>query len=190
MPTYTQLAVDTFNRANENPINPSNWTTRATFHDLQVLSNLCKSSANNSDAGAFYTGVVFPNDQYVEATVSQLTNNGTLNVMGRSNNDATVGYTVGVAVVTAIGNPDCVIELSRNSDSAVLGSFTGVVNINDTVRLEMLGQSLAVKLNGVVIMTTSDSNNYSGAPGLALSVTDLNTDASCSHFAAGLISAL
>lgn len=190
MPTYTQLAVDTFNRADENPINPANWATFAPLSDLQVLSNLCKASQVSQNSGALYTGVVFPDDQYAEAMISQLTSDGELSILVRANHDLTSGYLLGINAPTSLGSSDCDIELYRANENEEFALFTGVLNINDTIRLEALGKSIAVKLNGVVIISVCDSFASSGAPGLAISDSVTIDDASFCHFAAGEISAL
>jgi hypothetical protein len=51
MPTYTQLAVDTFHRANENPITPANWTTPgialAAYEDLSTDASFSHFAAGS-----------------------------------------------------------------------------------------------------------------------------------------------
>src|SRR5665213_4094460 len=78
---FTQLASDNFT-PDANPLNPSNWTTATDgYTNLQALSGFCVQTASGGSAD-LYTGVVFPNDQYAQATLSLLTgtDNATIGV--------------------------------------------------------------------------------------------------------------
>jgi hypothetical protein len=72
--SFTQLASDNFQRADENPLSQGgNWSASSFtsfFVPSQVLSNLAASTSNAHPSCSLYTGVVFPNDQYAEITVA------------------------------------------------------------------------------------------------------------------------
>src|SRR5882672_2626794 len=68
----TQLASDSFNRANENPLNATNWTN-VSGHPLQVATNLATLVDDNFSAST-YTGVSWSgiDDQYAQITLVTL----------------------------------------------------------------------------------------------------------------------
>jgi hypothetical protein len=72
---FTQLAVDNFTRANENPLASPPWSTITGFNALQVVSNACEPTASGSESGEEYTNVTLPAAQYVSATLGAMANN-------------------------------------------------------------------------------------------------------------------
>lgn len=79
---YTELFHDNFNRPNENPLDPPNWTERpATQSDpdvLQLLNGVCCSTivgSNGGDGTAQYNPAL-PNDQYAECIIASMDSTG------------------------------------------------------------------------------------------------------------------
>src|SRR5258706_1123262 len=64
---------DSFRRANENPLNPTNWTTLTGLSDLQILNNECEPSGGSSAVGAAFCTTSFPSDQWAEIKINHLT---------------------------------------------------------------------------------------------------------------------
>ena len=75
-----QLVQDDFIRANENPLANGNWTTTNSCSALQIVSNLCESSALAVNCNGYWTGAGavsadgnWPKDHYSEMTVGPFT---------------------------------------------------------------------------------------------------------------------
>src|SRR6266481_7700205 len=88
----TQLASDSFQRANESPLIHPPWSTD-TFGagGLQIISHLAQGTATFTDCTEIYTGQVLPNDQYASATLGAT-------IAGNAN------LVLGVRIVD-VGNP-------------------------------------------------------------------------------------
>src|ERR1700720_2694407 len=72
MANGTQLVLDNFTRANENPLsNGGTWTTISGLSALQIVSNVCEPTVLATNCGALWTGgQSWANDQYVEVTLN------------------------------------------------------------------------------------------------------------------------
>lgn len=74
---FTQLASDNFQRANEDPLNPAVWTPAdnvgGPLSNLQIISDRCTGTGSGPFEGSeFYTGVVFPQNQYISLTIGSM----------------------------------------------------------------------------------------------------------------------
>jgi len=190
MTTYTQLAVDNFQRANENPINPAHWTTGTGFVALAVVSNLCESPDSITfakDAFAYYSGASFPADQYGEITLYNVAATSFVYVVCRTNALAT-GYSASIS--GPLGNPAGQIDLICENTQVTLGTWIGTLNVGDVVRVECVGTAISIKLNGTVIISATDANAVSGSVGVNLSPFGVIGDAVISLFAGGSISSV
>ena len=185
---YTQLAVDNFQRPNENPITPANWTTVSGAVALAVVSHLCESPdaiTFSADGQAFYSGVSFPPDQYAEITLASLTPPSFVYTIARTNIGGTTGYSASCS--GPFGDAAGQIDLINETTQVTLGTRIGVLNIGDIVRLECIGTSISVKLNGSTIISAVDATEVSGLIGVNISPFSAVGDAAISHFAAGYI---
>jgi len=150
------LATDDFNRGSLG----SNWTTPSGFSSLAIASNQVVSSTASAQNAGYYNAVSLPADQWVQATVVAGGNYGGLSLRHQT------------------GSPNsfyaCFIALSETTIQRVVGgSYTGIATAatvnpvaGDVVRFEVVGNRLAVIVNGVekatVIDTTLTAGGYGG----------------------------
>lgn len=70
------LATDDFNRANETPI-AGNWSSAGgTFSSLQLSSNALTHDTASVDGASYYSAIAWPDSQYAEIQLTNLTNDG------------------------------------------------------------------------------------------------------------------
>ncbi len=190
MTTYTQLIVDDFQRPNEDPVNPAIWTTVPTAGALNIVSHILQEDAAGlavaADGWAYISGVVIPNNQYVELTLAELTSNGLLYPYARlTPSNLLSGYAVECSATAGLGSPGGLLRLF--SGTILLGTFAATLNVGDIVRLECLGNSISTKLNGTIVISATDSAWPTGKVATNLSPFVAVTDAGISRFAAGSI---
>ena len=170
------VASDNFNRANENPLNPANWTTDPTlnFKPLQVVGNLCEPVGPFvNGAGEIFTGVSFPPDQFSQVTVVTAANsNDEVGLVVRS--DATMAHCYFLGVIGPLGVGTAEIDLQvfdgdpNNAESSPFILTGRTVHSGDIFKLQVVGQVISAYQNGVLIASFVDANIVSGAPGLFL----------------------
>lgn len=164
--TLTPLATDTFHRANEEPLNPANWTVNTGGSgDLAVVSNACLGQTSTGGGLEFYTAVSAPANQYASLTVGTfLANSGVNNselalIIRSSTLDFTSGY-----ILTLTGNGDGTsdIVLSIQGGSSI-GTVTGItVNVGDVMTAVAVGSTIAVLYNNVSVISVADTTFVSG----------------------------
>src|ERR1700722_4923408 len=149
---YTPLFTDTFHRADEEPLNPADWTNNADgFDDLAVVSDLCVD-AENSFGGWEFANQTLPNDQYAEATIESF---------DQVSGDVQVYLRLDIPIANAYEFVDVsggTVSL-ENSDGDTLASPPvpgGTVNPGDVIHIEAIGQTVNVLYNGVQILTAVD----------------------------------
>jgi len=187
-PTSTQLAVDTFTRANEDPLNIANWTTVPLLTALQILSDLCVPSVgSNIECAEYYSGVSLPADQYAEITVPFVAvAEPPLIVFARST--FTLGSVAGYEVVIEQPSSGVYITslvLVAAGTETILASYDGVINPGDVIRLACTGDAIFVQKNGITIMSVVDTTAASGAAGVDLESNGSVTAVGISRFACG-----
>jgi hypothetical protein len=197
--THTQLALDTFNRANENPLDSTRWSPLApsgSFPNLQIVSDTCEPTvllAGEPQGAENYTGITWPNDQYAEVTVltktTNISNSGEFDLILRS--DSTQDNCYDFAFIDrANGTADVLILVIVGGNSTALFENSALpFSIGDVFRAEALGSKLSFYQNGVLIGSVTDTTFASGIAGLYLAGTTLNSDIRVSNFSGGLVSA-
>lgn len=183
----SQVQSDSFVRANENPLNATNWTTPTGGQALKIVGNLVQpTGANSTWSQEFFTNATWPNDQYSEIVVqtASATNSGVAALV----RGATGALTYYHADVLGPLGASAAVRLFRR----VAGTFTQIgsnvvmtVNSGDKLRLEVVGTTLTVKINGNVIISQTDANIASGSPGLALQPIAVASDAQAGAWAGG-----
>jgi hypothetical protein len=166
-PVFTTLFSDNFQRANENPLNPTNWTTLTGLGALQILNNVCVPTVVGTD-GALCT-VSLPPDQWSEFKVNTLpSNQGTVAAFVRANLGLTAGYLLTVAGPAGVASATITLQ-SLGTGGMILGNFANAnVNIGDVFRLVAQGSTISVLQNGSQIIVATDSTFASGSAGLRL----------------------
>jgi len=188
---FTQLASDNFTRANEEPLNPANWTISPELGlDLAVLNDVCVvgSDATGSE---IYTGIVSPADQYCAATIHAFDNinapglNGAVLLRLRIDPTGMIFWSIslqgngdGTTGLVAINEPDETVFAT-----ATLGS----VQPGDILLAAIVGNLLVVTYNGVQVVSldTSADPIASGKTALRIAANSGQSLTSVSLFVTG-----
>lgn len=158
----TQLASDSFTRANENPI-VGNWSSGpGAWDDCQLLSNAFLGALGSGDCAAYYTGVSWPNDQYSEGKITTFTNDdGGPLVRGQAG--AKSGYILDLGQGSGLGQ---LYAVSAGTFTPIGASFAIVVTSTDIWRIEAQGTTIRALKNGVSQASVTDATWGSGSAGL------------------------
>lgn len=189
-----QLAIDTFARANENPLSGGGvWTpvpvsVPNNIAGLpQLLTNKVQGTAFPGYHFAYINALVWPNDQYAEITVS-LTNGEYVfpGVRMQNNGDGYYGLAITNTGVSTIYIQRKVGAIATN----ILGpiSITTIIP-GDLIRIEALGGIFTLKINNVAVGSIFDTTFASGSAGCGVYVTTTIANATISKFTAGSLQA-
>lgn len=180
-----ELAADDFNRANGTL--GSDWqdvNVNGFNNYFQIDSNRVVPDNSGDDQAAYNTTVAFPDDQYAEAVVTGLANDGGANSgfgVGLRMSGAAAS---GVASLTGYrimvsNNLDAVITVDEFSGGSYLGQLaswnTGPWVDGDILKATIVGSLISVYKNGSLVGTVIDSSISSGSAGIIYS-------SSCSGF--------
>ncbi len=184
-----QLAsYDFTTKPDANP-QPAPWEASGTGGaGLQNLSNVCIATAINGSTicEEHWDGIVFPNDQYSEITI--LSNMGTAAVGVRHGDTFDSGY-----FYNSDDNGDGTQEnyIQRIESDGSLTILSDMVRSpeapGDVLRLEVVGTLLTGFLNGVAIVSVTDSTYIAGQCSVDIYVPNALTDVQISSFRAGSI---
>lgn len=188
IPTYpivTTLFIDNFTRANENPLNPANYTSLGSLplglKNLQVLSDQCVGTQAGALSIEYYSGASISADQFSQIMIGENIGSGNSYVaMVRFRN--LVGQWAYIATATSTG-----IALSTLGGDA-LGAWIGTVPPNSVMRLAITGFTLTVTLNQVVVLVVADGAHpllSFGFPGFGVESPTAIGDASITNFQCG-----
>lgn len=159
------LASDSFNRADANPISGSWSTIGGASNPMQIVTNQARGSvAANAFNASYWNGLSWPDDQYSTALiVASLA--GTFPGIGvRMSASAQTGY-FGYAEALGAGST---LYIQRRVAGVLVNLTTGVftVNANDRLQLDVRGNLLILRLNGVQKLQTTDNNILAGSAGI------------------------
>jgi hypothetical protein len=152
---YTQLAEDLFQRPDENPLDPTQWTPDTVGGDpLAIVSHLCTCPVDGDFGDEQYTGVVFPDNQYAEITLGSAgpfeADTGYLLFL---QSDLELGNSASLAL-DSDGTNTVLIVNDVNGD-IVINTTVPTPQIGDVLRGELFGLNLTVKYNGAVVGTAT-----------------------------------
>jgi hypothetical protein len=184
---FTTLASDTFVRANENPLNPSNWTVDGSpippyDPPLQVLNDKCVMSdatiiANfagpyAADGIDTFTGISWPNNQWAEVQLDALgfgsQDQSLMAIIFRSDVPVDHGYLLRVGS-NGDGTANLVLSYfsSGGLSNAILVQLPAVpFSAGDKFRCVAAAQGLYVLRNSIILANVQDLNILSGTVGL------------------------
>lgn len=182
-----QQVQDSFSRPNENPLNSAVWSVPDSKNAFQLVSNRCV--LNNplaTPSAGLYTGISWPNDQYVEVTIAQALANTELDVILRcdspESNFYEFGWTSnGTQLSPFIAKVVAGVKTVLWTGSAI--SFTA----GDVFRATAFGIDLAFYQNGTLLKALEDSSVLFGTAGFQMSATGSTTDIQASNFAGGQV---
>lgn len=153
---FTPAFVDLFQRANENPLDPTHYT--AMFGAFEVLSHACVAAdpQNGANPGTAYYAGALSNDCYILAIVGHAGVTSSLGMNIRSDAEAAVGVSLDIVsdfngtttneVITFSDNQDPFTAIGGSPDTFTLGLKTG-----DAIRLWVIGNVYGFDVNGITI---------------------------------------
>jgi hypothetical protein len=187
-PAQSALAVDTFTRANENPLNPANWTLSASSgHGLKIIGNTCQASVAGAIlCGELYTGIVWPNDQWGQVTASVLSTSESQPLVLFLRGTPGVLNTAYAMILSTSGSISTIgmIKVVGAVSTALAPAVPVVFSNGDIFKFTVVGSQLTAYQNGVAVLAASDSSIASGSPGLSIKANPL-TDVQLINFSAG-----
>jgi hypothetical protein len=155
------------------PTYDANWVNAPLSN---LWNNLVISTPNGgvvagvSFCAAYRTGQTWTNDQFAQATIVALPSTLEMLVgvrmLGDGSNNPSSGYFVGPNDNIS-GNAYRVFSVAGGLNTPLATSST-VAAVNDVVNLQVVGTTITVRVNGVLIsdLTCTDSNHTTGNPGL------------------------
>jgi hypothetical protein len=152
-----QLAIDTFQRANENPLSGGgNWTNLG--NNFQLLNKQASPTVLGSFSDATYSGVSWSANQYNEAVLgAQSGTTPQMDLIVRYNGSVDYDLLWQLAAGTSQ-------TVTLNAAGSPIGTFTATPRLLDVWRLEANGTTINVYQNGTKMLTRTSSAVASGNP--------------------------
>ncbi len=189
--TYTPVVIDTFQRADENPLNPMNWHVPSGAFACQIVSDFCEGTVPGGDSISMWTGLGTwtKGAQYEKIKIHSMAEGSTFDLFILSDAELSVvtldsyfTYSAGILTLTIYdikGNP--------------LASSVTTPFVADAEAISQYFQgTLNVYYNGALIQTVSGLgalfDNVQGLPGFDLGTNGAITDVEINYFEAGNIS--
>lgn len=148
----TTRVTEDFNRANGGL--GANWTTTTGANALAIDTNQVKAGTGASDCWQFYSGVTWANDQWAQLTITALNagafDGGPVVRMSAAFN--------GYQAQSHDGTHLYVYKVTGGS-FVELTSVIYTPTVNDVIYLEIQGNTLIVKINGVTQITITDNTS-------------------------------
>ncbi len=170
-----QLAIDMFNRADENPLaGGTNWgvlTGTGEFGALKLASGLVQPISTSTWGLEVYKGIVWPNDQYAECILNANTGTTRFNLLQIRAAAGATGqnnYVILCANANLGVSQQMNIQKNVNGAGTSLSTFTATPRVFDVWRLEAKGTTLNAYQNGVLVSTVVDATFASGQPGMQM----------------------
>ena len=162
------VARDNFTRANSGSLG-ANWTSNSgafTAGTYTISGNAAFSTGNGQQAASFWSANSFANNQYSEIVLSGSAL-GTTNHGGGPIVRATAGdnyYRLYVNLQNIASNIGLIKVVG--GVSTALASATRTMALGDQIRMEIIGSTLNGYVNGVLVLTATDTSFSSGSPGI------------------------
>lgn len=184
------LVRDNFNRANENPLTVSKWTTPTAQVAWKLVSLLAvPTSVITTDNGAFDAQVAaanWPADQYAQANLTVTSTGGGAQGVGLKLRQSTSAQTYYRLVADHAATNNVIVQkFVAGTLTTVIAAFTKAWADGALWRFEILGSTLRIFLNNLQIGQGTDATITSGVPGIELSTNV--TSASLGNFEAGRV---
>jgi len=148
------LASDTFARADGSP--GVNWT-QVGGSVYAINTNRIECTTGNGPMA--YTAIAWPNDQFSEAAIQNITSNQEFSVGVRLSSTVDTGY-----YLYQFGT-QWRMRRSLAGVHADIWTGNGTYVVGDIIRIEVQGTTVTFKRNGAVIASVTDPNIASGSAG-------------------------
>ena len=180
MSRLTPNTSDSFNRANENPLNPTNWSATlpigggpSDYAALQVVNDTCEGTVNSQISAELFTPST-PNDQYTQVTIATMSSDSSVLLLLRYANNNYYRLDLNGSDFSDFfikAQISSVTAGVKTTLASIINTFTwnGLINVNDVWVFAAAGTGLYVFVNGVTVWDVTDSTYSSGITGLGLS---------------------
>lgn len=157
------VGPDTFTVADGTELHAYNASWTQIRSDVaEIVSNAVVLRAGGSEGAYKWDGDTFTADGYVQAKIVNASNYGGISF--RTTGTSNANYN-GYLALTDGGAID--LQIVTNGTRAGIQGGMGSIANGDTLKLEVVGSSLKVYVNGVQVGTTSTDSTYSsGQPGM------------------------
>lgn len=150
---------ETFSNNNGTALTTHNSSWTLLNGNFAINTNAVYSNTAVTDTMAAWNATAFSNDQYAEITVTVIASSSYIGVAVRTQDGSHSGYGVYCNSVE--------LKLIEWNTGTPTTHYTGIAcAANDLLRLESVGSTIVLKLNGYTIAVVSDSTYNSGKPGL------------------------
>jgi hypothetical protein len=184
-----QLALDTFLRPNENPLDATRWTLIPGYGSLQIVSERCEGTDPVDGSAELYTGIAWPNNQYAETYIQASVSGAEFDLLLRTNGDLSEYYDFGF-VDNGNGTADVYIIVAAASipgSGNILFENTALpFSYGDKFTAIIVGGQLIFMQNGTPFLEAYDYTIASGGVALFLLGVTSNADIQVGPFAGGL----
>lgn len=187
--TYTELALDTFQRPNEIPLNPANWGyVPGVFWTgpLTLVNDTCECDPTSGYGFGTWIGTPIPSDQWMEVTLGET--EGWVDATIRS--DALGNcYYFEVGVNGYYGSTWALARFHANNLSSDLLASGGpyVPAPGDKIRLEAIGPQITAIIKGVIVAQVINSELPTGTIALGIGKYSIPSDTFATLFKGGSI---
>lgn len=163
---FQTTAVDDFNRANNTQITTGGGALFEVSGDWSILSNQLRHVGAVSEGVALASQASLIKDGFVEVDFQAISAAGSFGILARWEENVKSGYE---ARVTYDGTTDYDFKIVRwdlGSSIELFVNSNEPLSSGDTVRFELSGSTLLMKINGVTKITVSDPVHTIGHLGL------------------------
>jgi hypothetical protein len=164
-------ASDAFTRADTLNDLGANWTAQDVTYRLGILTNRAYSTQFVNWSANFWSADAFSNDQYSQIVIVDDSVAGILVTVRASGTSVAAQNFYAMACDQAGGS---IVEVNSGSMN-VIGTAAACTN-GDTVRTEVSGTTITVKVNGATVGTTTDATIASGSAGIGVFDTNVYID--------------
>jgi hypothetical protein len=192
-----QIALDAGLRGGvpgtENPLSDGgNWNTLSGSGEsggLELVSGSIQPILPSTWGLMVWTGNTFPNDQYAEAIINDVASisYAAIHIMVRTTAGATGQNDYDFTATNGgYGSPLYTLNVVTNGSNVQLGAVVSMtLAYGDVIRLSVVGSTISLYQNGVLVTTRTDTTWTSGAPGLQMYNDQATSMSSVIGFAAG-----
>lgn len=198
--TFTPVFTDSFNRANENPLNATNWAAPVPADPLQIIGDKCCAVSASAFLGIQTPIATLPSDQYTKYHFAAGDNDPSgFSYVGiyLRNDTVAAGLTPtnGFSVICIPNGGANVLAVDAYVSGVQTKIFSGAITlpaIPFDFAAGAIGNTLYVFVNGVE-SSSYDISTYSGSitaknSALLISYDSTPTDTSVTNFEAGSLS--
>lgn len=158
-------ATDSFQRANESPLNPANWGTIPSQDSLQIVSDQVTTDSTLV-GGNIWIGNNLPNNQYASTQIKSWSNISTsqslLETFVRAQRGANTYYIFDVAAPGQNDGVNCLAVMGgllNNSVIFIQQMNIPAIQIGDVFTGAVVGSNLYFLRNGSIFMQATDNSN-------------------------------